>query len=80
MFFGRIKVGMDRTTLKDNTDQTSSYAYAKPFNVGQENATETVQGPDSSADKPGTGGQYSLLGHDKKYENVGLEEIVAAAP
>ena len=81
----RIRAGLDPTALDGGTARNSMYA--KPFNgsAGQGGGAKGKDGQDdgtvANEALPSQGlAQYSLLGHDKKYENVDIELDVQAAP
>lgn len=71
---------MDHVTFGDGS--ASNSMYAKPFkgSAGQESrahaANEMIhEEPSAALAGPS---QYSLLGHDKKYENIDMEEVQEA--
>ena len=73
----RIKAGVDLVTFGGGSARSSMYA--KPFKGNAKPETGAAsESVDEDPNAPPIPGQYSLLGHDKKYENVDMEEIQEA--
>lgn len=72
---------MDNVTLGDGSARNSMYAKPLKGSARQESRAHAASEPSAVSESLAGPGQYSLLGHEKKYENVDMEELeVQEAP